>query len=313
MKIDQGANRSRNRLAAGWCWLAALLLAACAQPPAPIAPAAQESAEQPATNRQVFMVRGVVQEVRGQENEVVIKHEEIPNYMPAMTMPFEVKSAAELEGLATNDQVSFTMIVTEDEGWIENIRKIGVSAETDKPAERPKTRLVREVEPLAVGDKMPDYSFTNSLGRKISLSQLAGKAYAFSFIFTRCPFPNFCPRMNSNFARAYDALKAMPDAPANWHLLSISFDPDFDTPERLRRYSESYNSDPEKWDWVTGAMIDIDAITEQVGLTFAFENNTFNHNLRTVVVGKDGVIRQIFLGNEWKAEELAKEIAAGAK
>jgi protein SCO1/2 len=229
-----------------------------------------------------------------------------------MTMPFNVKNTNELAGLATNDQVSFTMIVTEDDGWIENIKKIGVDTNSLAVKERPKVRVVRDVEPLAIGDKMPDYTFTNSLGDKISLSDFNGQAYAFTFIFTRCPFPTFCPRMNSNFSEAYKHLISAGNAPTNWHLISISFDPDFDTPQRLKDYSATYKPDPRKWDWVTGAMIDIDAISEQVGMAFAFENNTFNHTLRTVVVDKNGVIRQIFVGNEWKPEELVEEILKGA-
>lgn len=296
--------------------VALLLGLGCAKSTPPAAEEAKTAATDESsglTNRQVFQVRGVVQELKTQENEVVIKHEEIPNYMPAMTMPFEVKNAGELNGLAANDQVSFTMIVTETDGWIENIKKIGISTNDPTPAPRPRTRLVREVEPLAVGDKMADYAFTNTLGEKFSLSDLKGQAYAFTFIFTRCPFPNFCPRMNINFAKAYELLSARPSGPTNWHLVSISFDPDYDTPARLKDYSATYSPDPKKWSWVTGAMIDIDAITEQMGLVFAFENNTYNHNLRTVVVDKDGVIRHILIGNEWTAEELVKEIVAGAE
>jgi protein SCO1 len=265
------------------------------------------------SGRQVFEVRGVIQEVKASEKEIVIKHEEIPNYMPAMTMPFEVKNTNELAGLAPNDQVSFRMIVTDTEGWIENVKKTGVDTTSQGQQPRPKTRLVREVEPLEVGDKMTNYPFTNSLGEKIQLSDFAGQAYAFSFIFTRCPFPNFCPRMNMNFEAAYKKLISMENAPTNWHLISISFDPEFDTPQRLKEYSATYNPDPKKWSWVTGAMIDIDAITEQLGLAFAFENNTINHKLRTVVVDKNGTIRHIFWGNEWKREELVKEIVAGAQ
>src|SRR5688572_1341198 len=265
------------------------------------------------SGRQVFEVRGVVQEVKASEKEIVIKHEEIPNYMPAMTMPFEVKNTNELAGLAPNDQVSFRMIVTDTEGWIENVKKTGVDTTSQGQQPRPKTRLVREVEPLEVGDKMTNYPFTNSLGEKIQLSDFAGQAYAFSFIFTRCPFPNFCPRMNMNFEAAYKKLRSMENAPTNWHLISISFDPEFDTPQRLKDYSATYNPDPKKWSWVTGAMIDIDAITEQLGLAFAFENNTINHNLRTVVVDKNGIIRQILWGNEWRPDDLVNEIVAGAQ
>ena len=265
------------------------------------------------SNRKVFEVRGVVEEVKATEKKIVIRHEEIPDYMPAMTMPFDVKNTNELAGLAPNDQVSFRMIDTGDDGWIENLKKIGVDTNSATQQLKPRARLVRDVEPLAVGDPMPNYPFTNSLGEKIELKDFAGQAYAFSFIFTRCPFPTFCPRMNINFEKAYQQLTSMENAPTNWHLISISFDPEFDTPQRLKEYSATYKPDPKKWSWVTGAMMEIDAITEQLGLTFAFENNTYNHNLRTVVVGKNGVIRHVFWGNEWKPEELVQEIVAGAE
>jgi len=263
------------------------------------------------SGRQVFQVRGVIQEVRPAEMEVVIKHEAIPNYMPAMTMALAVKSTNELSGLLPNDQITFQMVVTDSDGWVENIKKTGVAAIEENP--KPTTRIVRDVDALEIGDKMPNYPFTNSLGEKLELKDFAGQAYAFTFIFTRCPFPTYCPRMNSNFETAYKELLKDPNAPTNWHLISISFDPEFDTPERLKQYAATYNPDPKKWSWVTGAMIDIDAITEQFGLYFARDKGTINHNLRTVVVDRNGVIRQILIGNEWEPETLADEIIAGAQ
>ena len=316
----------RQRFAAA-CLAAALIaplfLVACSQQeqtPAASNPGersqnAAANASNPDPNRQIFEVRGVVQEVKPEESEAKIKHERVLNpdgteYMPAMTMSLAVKDTNELAGLAPNDEITFRMVVTEDDGWIENIQEIGVNTNA---AARPAVRVVRNVEQLEVGDKMPNYTFTNSLGEKFSLGDLQGQAYAFTFIFTRCPFPTFCPRMNSNFAEAYKLLKETPNAPTNWHLISISFDPEFDTPERLLAYSKQYKPDPQKWSWVTGSMMDIDAITEQVGVVFAAENNTINHNLRTVIVDKNGVIRQNFWGNEWTTEQLVKEIIAGAE
>lgn len=266
-----------------------------------------------ATNRQEFEVRGVVEEVKSQERRVVIKHEEIPNYMPAMTMPFDVKELTELNGIAKGDEVLFRMVVTEDDGWIENVRKTGVSTNTAPAAVVPRFRPVRDVEPLTVGDVMPNYSFTNSFGNRVSFSDFKGQAIVFTFIFTRCPFPTFCPRMNMNLEKAYTELTTRAGAPTNWHLFSISFDPEWDTPKRLATYAKAYTTDLSKWDFVTGAMIDIDAITEQIGLVFTFQQNTFNHNLRTVVVDAAGKIQDIFVGNEWKPEELANAIVKAAQ
>lgn len=273
----------------------------------PTAAADDKAAKSPA-EPEVYQVKGVVQEVKPEEKKVVIKHEEIPNYMAAMTMPFDVKDGAELTGIAPGDEVTFRMFVTEDDGWIQEIKKTGQTNEL----ERPTVRLVRDVDPLEVGMKMPDYTFTNSLGKTVKFSDYPGHALAFTFIFTRCPFPLFCPRMNENMNKAYQALASDPNAPTNWHLFSISFDPTWDTPARLREYSKRYSPDDKKWDFVTGALIDIDAITEQFGLAIAYQNGNFDHKLRTVIVDKNGVIRQILIGNEWKPEELVEEIKKGA-
>ncbi len=294
--------------------VAALFFAGCSKSPDAV-PAAVSNEQKTNSASQSYQVRGVIQEFRPADKEIVIKHEEIPDYMPAMTMPFPVKSTNEFAGLNTNDQVTFTMIVTEKDGWIQDLKKIGVDTNSlgSSPQERPKMRLVRDVEPLKGGDKMPNYAFTNSFGKRVSLSDFAGQAYAFTFVFTRCPFPTFCPRMSSNYSEAFKLLNAETNTVKNWHLLTISFDPEFDTPERLKEYSEYYHPDPKKWDFLTGAMMDIDAITELVGLVFAYEKGTFNHNLRTVVIDKNGQLRMIFKGNEWKPEELAAELIAGAK
>ncbi|MGV3771651.1 MAG: SCO family protein [Verrucomicrobiales bacterium] len=257
---------------------------------------------------QVFHVKGVIQSLQPEKNRAIIKHEEIPNYMAAMTMPLDVKNSNELAGLKPGDEVTFKMIVNEEEGWIEEIRKTGG---TNK-VERPPIRIVRNVEELEEGDIMPDYPFTNALGKAVRLYDHKGKALALTFIFTRCPFPNFCPRMSGNFADAAKILTNDPDAPKNWHLFSISFDPDYDTPQKLRSYSRIYNVIPEQWDFVTGAQIEIDAITEQFGLGFAYTDGSFDHNLRTVVIDASGKVHKIFAGNEWTGEELAAEIAKAA-
>jgi protein SCO1/2 len=308
----------------GFAIAAAFLLTACAENSPKETPgtvSTKSSVKTNALDRQEFAARGVVKELHPEKGEVVIKHEAITNYMPAMTMPFDVKNTNELAGLGTNDTVSFTMVVTKDNGWIENLKKTGSeaakanSAGTNDPSsqQRPLMRVVRDVEPLNVGDKMTDYTFTNSFGKKVTLSDFKGQAYAITFIFTRCPFPNFCPRMSSNFSQVYEDLMQRKDAPTNWHLFSLTFDPQFDTPERLREYSERYKPDPKKWDWLTGAMIDIDAITEQFGLVFEYDKGTFNHTLRTVVVDKNGIVRKKIIGNDWQPAELEQEIIAGAK
>jgi protein SCO1/2 len=263
----------------------------------------------------MFQVKGVVMAVKPEEKTVRIRHEEIPGYMEAMTMPFEVKDTNELAGLGEGDTVTFRMMVTETDGWIDQIKKLDVPTVNTLPANSG-IRIVRDVEPLEVGDLLPEYTFTNQLGQAVSLSQFRGKALAFTFIFTRCPFPTFCPLMSNNFRAIRDALKNHPNAPTNWHLLTISFDPDFDTPEVMKRYAASYDADPANWSFVTGTLIDITALSEQVGLQFWREpSGNINHNLRTVVVDAQGRLQKIYPENKWTTAELTEELirAAGAK
>ena len=266
------------------------------------------------TSTQIFSVKGVVRELKPDGRTIVIKHEEIPNYMAAMTMPFEARNTNELAGLKPGDEVSFRLLVTDKDGWIDQITKTGAT-NVDEPPPRETFRRVRFVDPLNIGDAMPDYPFTNELGQAIHLGQFKGQALGLTFIYTRCPLPNFCPRMSINFSDACKKLLAMPNGPKNWHLLSISFDPEFDAPATLKNYAKRYERDTSHWNFATGALIDIDAITEQFGLMFPREGAIFNHNLRTVVVDAQGRVQKVFTGNEWKVEDFVEEMvkAAGVK
>jgi protein SCO1/2 len=277
------------------------------------------SACNPSPNQKIFHVRGVVMELFPDSKTIKIKHEEIPGYMPAMTMPFEVRDAKELLGLKPGDAVEFRMIVTDKEGWIDQIKKTDGPSMLAAPANgnlpsRSTIRVARDVEPLNVGDTVPNYTFTNELGQAVSLDQFKGRAIAITFIFTRCPFPDFCPRMSNNFKEAYDKLRAMPNGPRNWHLLTLSFDPEFDSPAVLRGYAQRYSADPAYWNFLTGSLVEIDAIAEQFGLVFPRSaDGGFDHNMRTAVIDTRGKVQSILVGNKWTSDELVGEISKAAK
>ena len=278
------------------------------------AAAPAKNTNQPAaidTNRQVFTVKGVIREIKSDFTEAKIKHEEVPGYMPAMTMDFAVKNTNELRGLQSNDVVSFQMVVTENDGWIEQVKKLNVAPPTETPS-RQSVRVVRDVEELKVGDLVPEYHFTNQLGQAVKLSDFKGQALAVTFIFTSCPFPTFCPRMSQNFAETQKKLKEMSNAPTNWHLLEISFDPEKDTPQVMKTYAERYDYDPKHWSFVTGEITEITAISEQFGQMFWREGTLINHNLRTGVIDAAGRLQKILPANEWKPDELADEILKAA-
>ena len=297
-------------------WLPCLIFASliglsgCGRSPDP--PERRAGSNAVSTNQRVYQAKGVVIAVKPREKSVEIKHEEIPNFMPAMTMPFDVKDTNELAGLAPGDSVSFRMIVTDTEGWIDQIKKTAAPVTNSPPTTGP-FRLVREVEPLGVGDALPEYHFTNQFAQPLSTTQFKGGPLAITFLFTRCPFPTFCPLMANHFSDAQQKLLALANAPTNWHLLTVSFDPDFDKPAILKNYAERYKYDPAHWSFATGALIDITALAEQVGLTFWHDDTgSISHNLRTVVVDASGRLQKILVGNQWTSDELVTEMVKAA-
>ena len=293
--------------------LLAMVLVACNKNPESLPPPASPTASTVAT-QQAFQVRGVIVGLVAGSKTVRIRHEEIPDYMPAMTMPFEVRNTNELAGLIVGDTVSFQMNVTETDGWIERITKqTAVATNANILPPNAPMRIVREVEPLSVGDLLPEYQFTNQLGRAVSLSALRGNAIAITFIFTRCPFPTFCPLMSNNFKAVHEMLETIPNSPTNWHLLEITIDPEFDTPERLNAYAGRFRSNDARWSFLTGSLMDATAFGEQFGLQFIREpGGSISHNLRTVVVDAAGKVQAIIPENKWTPEELTQEIIKAA-
>lgn len=306
------------------------LLVSCGERPAPPAAGTSTNAAAPAptTNTpaqepapRTFLVRGMVKKVNPGEKSITIAHEKIENYMDAMTMPFRVKDLKELEGVQEGDTIWFRLWVTDNESWVDKIKKedqpqpVAASSPSTNaaPAEREAFRVAKDVPETKEGDLMPNYHFTNELGQAVSLSDFKGQALAFTFIYTRCPLPDFCPRMSKNFTEVANKLAQSTNSPTNWHLMTISFDPHFDTPTVLSGYAEAFRTDPKKWSFVTGSMEDIDAITDSLGLVIVKDGAQWNHKLRTVVVDASGRVQKIFYGNEWKPEELVEEIQKAAK
>lgn len=303
-----------------WIIMCSALLVVGCKPDGGSTPTANEGS---ITN---YTVRGVVRSLKPDENEVVIRHEEIAGYMVAMTMPFTVRERKDLDGLQSGDSVEFRLRVTEKDAWIDQIRVVSRPPKTT-PAEpaaaepttnaRSAIRILPNVPELKVGEGVPEYAFTNQFGAPFSLSQFRGQAVALTFIFTRCPYPLFCPRMSDQFATAQKQLLARNDGPTNWHLISLSFDPEFDTPETMKAYGERWNADPKHWTLATGSFDQIEPLAVSSGLYFGRGVSIAdqNHNLRTLVIRPDGTLQEMLVGNQWTAEELTEALvkAAAAK
>jgi protein SCO1/2 len=257
----------------------------------------------PATQVTTYTVKGVFGESRSGGRQAVITHETIPGYMDAMTMPFNVRDPAELGGIQPGDKITFRLSVTDTEDWIDEIKKAGGRSATTRSVAA-KSDTIKELE---LGALLPECIVTNQAGQIIHMSDFKGQVLAFTFFFSRCPLPTFCPRMNNNFAAVLKALES--DASrTNWQLLSLSFDPSFDTPELLRDVATLRQIDPRHWNFATSSSEEIRKLGGAFGLKFWHENGSFSHNLRTVVVGCSGRVQKVFTGNEWQPGELVTEM-----
>jgi protein SCO1/2 len=246
-----------------------------------------------------YPARGVIQSVDPDARHAFIAHEDIPGYMAAMTMRFFAKDRAELTGLEQGDEITFQLNVGEKESFIDAVRKTGrkkaVSAADTTPSTPPQVT------------ELPDTMLIDDAGNPFRLSDLQGNVLAITFIFTRCPLPDFCPRMSMHFADVQKELAASAPS-AKWKLLSISIDPAYDTPERLREYAERYRASNARWIFATGDAGAIHSLASASGLSVSGEAPSLNHNLRTIILAPDGKVSRIFPGNEWTPAEVAAEI-----
>jgi protein SCO1/2 len=201
--------------------------------------------------------------------------------------------------------------VADMESWVDQITKIGT---VSLPArEKPAGSRPAAMPSDQPGNPLRYYKFTNELGQAVSLNDFHGQALAITFFYTRCPLPDYCPRLSKNFQEAQQKLESMPGAPANWHFLSVSFETEFDTPVVLKAYGNSYQYDPKHWSFLTGPADKIGELARQSGVTFQLEDGTINHNFRTLVVDANGRLQMVFPTSGDLSDEIVAEIVKAAK
>jgi protein SCO1 len=239
--------------------------------------------------------------------EITVKHQDIRGFMPGMTMAFKVRDAAQMSSRKPGDLITARLVVEESRGVLDDIRKTG---EAPLPAAAPSAPAAP---PLEKGSVVPDAEFLDHDGRKHHLADWKGKALAVTFIYTRCPLPEFCPLMDRQFAAVQQALKADSDLASRVHLLSVSFDPGYDTPDVLKTHARRVHADPALWTYLTGAPDAIDRFAAGFGVTIMREDparTEIVHNLRTAVIDEQGRLVTVLRGNEWKPDQLVDELRA---
>jgi protein SCO1/2 len=251
--------------------------------------------------RRQFEIKGTIVSVDRELGQVMLDHEEIEGFMDAMTMPFAVKDKQAFAYMAPGQRIQATLVVQEDRSWIEGIRVSGTGSAA-KPL-----KAVSVPEP---GDKVPDFSLLNQDNQKIHLSRYRGRPLLITFIYTRCPLPDYCPLMSGNFAAIHFKLRSLPQSGAAPHLLTVSFDTDHDSPSVLREYAARYMKPVsfDRWEFATGSPEEIRSITGFFGLVYKKESDQIVHSLVTALIGPDGNLVRLYHGNQWRPEQILRDL-----
>ena len=260
---------------------------------------------QPPLPQQRFDLRGKVVAVNKNEGTVTLAHEAIPGYMAAMTMDYPLKDKWAFDVLKPGQTIRATLVVASDRAWLEGI----VVSEEAKPESNSLAPPESARTPL--GQEVPDFPLINQDGKRIHLHQYHGKALLLTFIYTRCPLPDYCPLMSKNFARILQEVRSDPALSPSTHLLSISIDPEYDKPAVLRAYGLDCAGNPhpfDHWEFASGTPEQVRKVAEFFGLKYWTEGGQIVHALVTALIGPDGKVIQIYRGNDWQPAQVVSDL-----
>lgn len=263
-----------------------------------------------------YSIKGKVLAVDKAKKKATIAHDEIPGYMEAMTMDFPIRADWVWDDLTKDAEIRAELVVDEknkDPYWLENIAVI-TAPNPNQPAPPVNENFA------SIGKEVPDFALTNQDGKRFSLKDYRGKALAITFIYSRCPLPNYCILMSKNFSDLAIQLKDS-DLRDKIRLLSVSFDPATDTPEKLKQYGQGYLGKDAKpdftvWQLAVGSDKEVRSVADFFGLRYevdAGDKEQFNHSLRTIVIAPDGKVTKVFAGDEWTPKDLLRELEATVK
>jgi protein SCO1/2 len=254
-----------------------------------------------------YQLQGQILDVKPETNEVLVKHGDIPGFMPAMTMPYKVEDGKQLAGKEPGDLITATLVVGETEAHLSKIDKTGHAAIEN--ATGPEITASQILKP---GDPVPDTTLIDENNTARPLTSLKGHRVALTFMYTRCPQPDFCPLMDRNFAAIQNEIKKTPGL-GDVRLVSVSFDPANDTPTVLKTHARDLKADPAVWHFVTATPDDMKGFTAKFGVTAVPSDESpavLTHNLSTAVIDADGRLLKIRPGNMWTPADLIADLKA---
>ena len=257
-----------------------------------------------------YSATGMILSVDPAHHSFVASCQPIPGFMEAMSMPFEVRDAKDLNGLVPGNMVDFTLVVDGSTSYAQNVKVHPyVSAEQDPWLAR-QLKLLKSLsnsnkpssKPLEIGSTVPNFTLTDQARRQVAFSQFAGKVVAVNFVYTSCALPTFCYRMANNFGVVQRRLKD--HLGRDLILLTVTFDPQRDTPEVLAHYAQTWKADAKTWHFLTGPLSEVRRVTSMFGMDFFPDEGLMNHSLHTVVIDREGRVVANIEGNQFTADQL---------
>ena len=259
---------------------------------------------------------GMVLQVDVPRKSVIISHDPVSGVMPAMTMPFEVRDAKELNGLVPGTIVSFTLVLQKELGYIERVKAIRYQSVEQDPIAARRLRLLTKLTgtapaTLAIGKAVPDFTLTNQSRQRVSLSQFKGKVVAVNFIYTSCVLPQFCYRVANHFSVVRDRFKDRMGR--DLVLLTVTFDPARDTPDVLAQYASQWKADAKTWHFMTGSAPEVERVCGMFGVDFFADEGLMSHSVRTAIIDRQGVMIANIEGNRYTAAQLGDLVETALK
>lgn len=253
-----------------------------------------------------YRLTGTVIQVDKSQQHLVVNHEEIRGFMAAMTMPYPVADARALDQLSPGDHITADVVVSPNEIHLENIVVVKKSDGKNSPSGA-------RLQPFDQDAPTPDFRLVNQDGKSIRMAAYRGKSVLLTFIYTRCPLPDYCPLITHNFAEIEKALEESPEIYAKTHLLSISFDSDYDTPQVLRNYARAFVADRgshsfEHWEFATIPAAERSAVTKFFDVFVTKEQGQITHSITTAIISADGRIYKAYDGNDWKPTDVLADL-----
>lgn len=246
-------------------------------------------------------IHGLVVSVLTSEHEAVVRHDAVDG-MPAMTMVFRVEPAGVLARLHPGDYIDADTDFGADEPSLGNVRVTGGVAGGV-------ARAVHDVQPLVVGDSMPDTQFFDQLSRGFSFTDFRGQTVVLAFIYTRCRDPRMCPLVSANFHMLQNKLAGLPV-----HLVEVTLDPAYDTPQVLAAYGQRFDADPSRWTLATGPENVVNDFAARFGIAvFADQQAGLIHSERTAIIDRNGQIVDLLDAAAWNPDDVAAEVRSVAE